>query len=512
MHPETAAELEDPGEAAVAVRHLNKRYGGAVALRDVSLNIQRAHIHAIVGENGAGKSTLGKILAGVTTPDTGEVFMRGESVQFRSPRDALDCGVALVHQEIALVPTLSVLENVFLGAEPKRAGVVRRKPLRARLAALNEQTGFGLPADAAVSTLPLADQQKVEILRALARDARVIIFDEPTAPLSSNESEALYGILRRLKERDTTIVYVSHFLEEVLALADTVSVLKDGQHVETKPAAAATVESLIFSMLGRSLEATFPPKRPCRADAPIALEVSDLGRRGAVSRSSLTVRRGEIVGLAGLVGSGRTELARLIYGADRSDEGTVWVGGDEVRIRSPRDAIENGMAMIPESRKDQGLVMTQSVRENATLPSLGAVTRAGILSSRRERRLAGSIIEKVGLRPPEPERSVATLSGGNQQKVVFGRWMHQDLTLLIADEPTRGVDVGAKHALHKLLLEQAERGVGVLLISSDLEEIMGLSHRIYVMNKGRLVAELGGDAEEDQILAAAFETREELTV
>jgi ABC-type sugar transport system ATPase subunit len=355
-----------------------------------------------------------------------------------------------------------------------------------------------------VSSLPPAEQQKVEIVRALARQAQVIIFDEPTAPLTLNESEALYAVLRKLRAQGTTIVFISHFLEEVLGLADTVTVLKDGRHVQTGPAADATVDSLILAMLGRSLDATFPPKQRCAPSAPVMLEVRDLRREGVIEPSSITVRAGEIVGLAGLVGSGRTELARLIFGADPSDGGTVHVDGHPLRARSPRDAIKRGIAYVPESRKDQGMILTRSVRENITLPSLGDLSGGGFVRRRAERVMTEKVIGTIDLRPPEPERSIATLSGGNQQKIVFGRWLMREPRVLIADEPTRGVDVGAKHALYELLLGLAERGTAVLFISSELEEITGLAHRIYVMRQGTVVAELDGDADDDRILAAAF--------
>jgi ABC-type sugar transport system ATPase subunit len=492
----------------VEVVGLWKRYGGAAALRDVSLSIARGQIHAIVGENGAGKSTLGKIIAGATAPNDGEIRINGIPVSYRSPRDALAHGIALVHQEISLVPTLSVLENVFLGAETRRAGIIDDDPQRARLQELSAQTGFALPADAVVSTLPPAEQQKVEIVRALARDARVIIFDEPTAPLTLNESEALYAVLRKLRAQGTTIIFISHFLDEVLGLADTVTVLKDGRHVQTGRAADATVDSLIVAMLGRSLEATFPAKKRCAQDAPVILEVRDLRREGVVEPSSITVRAGEIVGLAGLVGSGRTELAQLIFGADHADGGTVHLDGEPLRARSPREAIKRGIAYVPESRKDQGMILTRSVRENVTLPSLGELSGGGFVRRRAERAMTERVIAKIDLRPPEPERPIATLSGGNQQKIVFGRWLMREPRVLIADEPTRGVDVGAKHALYELLLELAQRGTAVLFISSELEEITGLSHRIYVMRQGRVVAELDGDARDDRILAAAFRGNE----
>jgi ABC-type sugar transport system ATPase subunit len=488
----------------VEVRDVSKRYGATVALEAVSLSVGRGEIHALVGENGAGKSTLGKILAGAVAPDAGQVLLDGEPVHHRTPRDALRAGVALMHQEIVLVSHLTVLENVFLGAERARAGVFADGPLRVRARQLMEETGFELDPDARVGDLTVADGKKVELLRALARDVRVLILDEPTAALSAPESDSLHAVVRRLRERGTTIIYISHFLAEVLALADTVSVLKDGRLVQTTPAATQTPDTLITAMLGRSLDATFPDKRPVAADAPIVLRASGLARRGAIEDMSLTIRAGEIVGLAGLVGSGRTEVARAIFGADARDAGTIEVNGAAVRIRRPSDAIRHGIALLPESRKEQGLVLDASVHDNLTLPHLAGLARGGVLARRRARTQARDTIERTGIKTASADSPVATLSGGNQQKVALGKWLLRPPAVLIADEPTHGVDVGAKRAIYDLICSLAADGMAVLLISSELEEVMALAHRILVMHQGRLAAELPGDAGEDEILTAAF--------
>ncbi len=474
--------------AAVEVRGLSKRYGGVQALDAVTLAVGRGEIHALVGENGAGKSTLGKVVAGSVGPDAGEIRVDGVPVHYRTPREALGHGVAFVHQEISLVPTLTVLENVFLGAESRRAGVVRPAALRTRLSALGEQTGFRLNPDAIVARLPLAEQQKVEIVRALARDARLIVFDEPTAPLTLNECEHLYRVLRTLRERGKTIIYITHYLEEVLALADTVSVLKDGKHVATTAASEATVDSLILAMLGRSLESTFPPKQPPAPGAPVVLAVSSLHRAGRVHDVSLTARAGEIVGIAGLVGSGRTELARLLFGADRADRGIVTLAGERLHARSPREAIDRGIAYLPESRKAQGMLLARPVRENLTLPSLSAVARRGLVRRAREREWVDSVIAEVDVRPRDPERTIATLSGGNQQKVIVARELSRPIRLLIAAQPTRGLDVGSIEFIHGQLREQRQKGTAILLISAELDEILALADRIGVIYRGRLVA------------------------
>ena len=494
-------------EPHVEVVTISKRFGGVQALEDVSVSVVRGQIHGLVGENGAGKSTLGKIIAGVITPDGGELRVAGREVSYHSPRDALADGLTLIAQEVTLVPALSVIENVYLGSESHRLGFVDDGALVRRYTELDERVGFGLPAKVPVGALRLADQQKVEILRALARNAELIVMDEPSAALTADESAKLFETVRRLKENGTTIVYVSHFLEEVLSLVDTVTVLKDGRLVRTSPAAEETPEKLVAAMIGRSLELTFPEKRFPPADAPAVLSMSGLGRTGVLHDVSFEVHAGEIVGLAGLIGSGRSEVARAIFGADRFDEGEVLLDGKPYSARSPRQAIRAGVAMLPESRKDQGLHMERSLVENVALPHLDDVSRAAFVARRRELGEASASLDEMDVRAERPTVRVATLSGGNQQKVLFAKWLFRRPRLLIADEPTRGVDVGAKAAIYELIHHLAAEGMAVLLISSEHEEVLGLGHRVLVMRGGRIVAEFDGrDVTEDQVMAAAFAT------
>ncbi|MCW2952927.1 MAG: transporter related protein [Conexibacter sp.] len=484
---------------------IGKRYGGIQALGGIDLAIAPGTVHALVGENGAGKSTLGKIVGGVIRPDDGEMRVLGEPVRHHAPRDALRHGITVIAQEIALVPDRSIIENVFLGLEPRRAGFVSSRALRRRFAELAERASFELPPDAVVGTLPLAEQQRVEILRGLARDAKLIVFDEPTAALSPPEARALFASIGRLREAGTTIVYVSHFLEEVLALADAVTILKDGRLVRTADAAAETVETLITSMLGRALKTTFPAKVRSAPDAPVVLEIEGLGRGTVVQDASLHVRAGEIVALAGLVGAGRSELARLIFGADRADRGVVRIDGDAFRARRPGDALRRGIAMLPESRKEQALVMDRSVLENVTLAHLGGMCVAGgFVASSREWSRGTAMLERVGVRPQLPKAPVSALSGGNQQKVALGKWLIETPRLLIVDEPTRGVDVGAKRAIYDLIVALAQQGMAVLLISSEVEEALGLAHRVLVMRGGRIVAELDGETTPEAVMSHAF--------
>ena len=500
--------------AHVELRDISKSFGGTRALEGVSLTIGRGSIHALVGENGAGKSTLGKIISGVHTPDSGQILLDGEPVRFHSPRDAISRGVILIAQELAVVPSLTVAQNVFLGVEPRQAGFQNRRELRRRYTELAASVGFELNGDANAGSLRTADQQKVEILRALCRSAQLIVMDEPTAALPRPDVEALHKVIRQLARNGTTVVLVSHFLGEVLELADEVTILRDGRLVHTVPAAGQTEGSLMAAMLGRPLDATFPPKQLAAADAPVVLSVRDLVAPG-VRGVSFDVRAGEILGLAGLVGAGRSEVARAIYRANRVNGGTVTVSADggaagqDTRTiavtGSPRTAMRAGVAMIPESRKEQGLLLGRSVLENVSLSNLAAVSRAGVVRPGPERRSVREVLTRVDVRGGGQSVRAAALSGGNQQKLLFGRSLLRDPRVLIADEPTRGVDVGAKRAIYELLASLTASGLGVLLISSDVEEILGLAHRVLVMRGGQVAAELADeDVTEATILGAAF--------
>jgi simple sugar transport system ATP-binding protein/ribose transport system ATP-binding protein len=499
----------------VELRDIGKSFGGTRALEGISLTIGRGSVHALVGENGAGKSTLGKIIAGAHAPDAGQILLAGEPARFASPRDAIGRGVILIAQELAIMGSLTVEQNVFLGVEPSQAGFQNRRELRRKYNELAASVGFALDGGANAGSLRTADKQKVEILRALCRNAQLIVMDEPTAALPRPDVEALHAVIRQLARNGTTVVLVSHFLGEVLELADEVTILRDGRLVQTVPAAGQTEESLMAAMLGRSLDAAFPPKRPAPAGARVVLEVRDLVAPG-VNGVSFDLRAGEILGLAGLVGAGRTEVARAIYRANRVHSGSVTVsvgeeasGGEGQRqinvTGSPRSAMRAGVLMIPESRKDQGLLLGRSVRENVSLSTLAQVSRAGMVQPGAERRTVRDVLTRVDARGGGQSARASSLSGGNQQKLLFARSLLSDPTVLIADEPTRGVDVGAKRAIYELLTALTDEGLGVLLISSDVEEILGLAHRVLVMRGGRVEAELNGeDATEAAILGAAF--------
>ncbi len=481
-----------------------KSYSGVEVLHGVDLRVRRGTVHALIGENGAGKSTLGKIIAGVIGPSRGHMAVNGGAVDYRSPRNALDDGLAIVDQELLLVPALTVRENVFLGNECRRWGLLRERTDQSRFTTIVERTGYLLDPDVPAGSLRVADQQKVEIMRAIARDASLIVMDEPTAALTPDESELLQKTIRSLRDEGVTIILVSHFLDEVLSVSDEITVLRDGSVVQTGPAADQSLDGLIFAMIGRELESTFPPKVQPRPDAPVALEVRGL-TTDFIRDVSLSIRAGEIVGLAGLVGSGRTEVARAIFGVDPVRGGHTIVAGQQFPMNSSRGAMTAGIAMLPESRKKQGLVLGLSDRENVSLPSLGGLSTLGIVHRQLEAQRTEEALARAGVRGGTSGGPVGTLSGGNQQKVLFAKWLMRSPQVLVVDEPTRGVDIGAKQAIYELLINAAQEGMAILLISSELEEVLGLATRIFVMRDGAVVAELSdADLSPEQILKAAF--------
>ncbi len=496
----------------VEVRDVSLSFVAVQALQDINLSINQGGIHALVGENGAGKSTLGKVISGIERPDAGELLINGEVRHYTHPRDALRDGITTITQEIALLNNQSVLHNVLLGQEICRAGVLQRRQMLAEFERLVELTGFDLDPDETVGRLHMADQRKVEVLQAIARDSRLIIMDEPTAMLADDETRVFLDIVRSLQCSGHTIIYISHFLEEVLALADVVTVMRNGFIVRTAPTAEETTHSLVEAMLGRSMLEMYPPRRPTKADAAVVFEVRGLDAPG-LGHIDLQLRAGEITGLAGLVGSGRSRLAWTLFGAMEKEAGDILVRGEAVQLHSTMDAIRAGVFMLPESRKEQGLLLKQSIRNNLSLPHMSRIVgRGGIISQAREKARIGQLLEMLNVVPPEPQLSVNRLSGGNQQKVLFGKWLFHQPTVFIVDEPTRGVDIGAKRAIYELVAELADQGVAILLISSEIEEIVGLAHRALVMRLGNIVAEFeaddDGQLDEKEIMRAAFGTQE----
>ena len=492
---------------AVGLEGIVKDYPGVRALAGVSLDLRAGEVHALVGENGAGKSTLIRIISGDMRADHGRIFVAGRATTFQSPNDARRCGIATIFQELMIVPGLSVAENIVLGDEPTvgwgRQLYSRRRTERTAERAL-QSLGLAVAIDprAPVAGLSTAQKQIVEIARALVRRTPVIVLDEPTAALSDNEAEALLRILRRLRNEGTAILYVSHRLNEVRDLADRVTVLRGGQQIVTLPAELVTTAQLIELMVGRPLEELFPPRSDTRG-API-FAVRGLTRRGVFEDVSFAVRAGEILGVAGLIGAGRTEVMRAIFGADPFDAGVVLKEGQTLAIRTPSDAIAAGIAYLPEDRKEQGLVLTLQGHENLSLTWLARNSGFGLVSWGRLRRSAEMVAQRLQFRG-DLDAPVSTISGGNQQKIVIGKWVVSQAEVLIFDEPTRGIDVGAKAEVYRLIQQLAERGAAVIVVSSELPELMNLCHRMIVMSGGRVRDEMeAAEFDERRILAAAF--------
>ena len=482
---------------------VSKAFGGPPVVRDVDFDLRRGEVHAIVGENGAGKSTLLKLMAGIHQPDRGTLLIDGRPVRFPTPAAAQLHGVALIFQEPTLFPDLSVAENIFAGRLPAGRPLpwVRWKAMRSQAARILDSIGAGIDPDRPVALLSVAEQQLVEVAAALSRNARILLMDEPTASLTPREVERLFRVVRDLKRRGTAIAFVDHRLDEVFAIADRITVMRDGSKVGTYRAGELTREEVVRRMVGREI-----PRFQERARAPgeVLLEAERLGRAGVFEDVSFRVRRGEIVALAGLVGAGRTEVARAIFGIDRLDSGVLRIRGKQVRFRSPREALDAGVAYLPEDRQRQGLILTLPVVHNLSLVILRELTRRGWLLRQRERELAESQARQLGVKGPGLDAPVRSLSGGNQQKVLVGKFLAARPELLILDEPTRGVDVGAKAEIHRLIVDLAEQGLGILMISSELPEVLALADRVLVMREGRLVAEFDRKtATEEAIMAAA---------
>jgi len=486
------------------MRGITKTYPGVTALDGVDFAVLPGEVHALVGENGAGKSTLMKILAGADMKDAGSVSINGHEAHIATPQEAMRLGISIIYQEFNLVPYMNAAENVFLGREPMSAvpGVIDFGRMYSDAERIVGELGVRLDVRVPVNQLSVAQQQMVEVAKATSRNARIIAMDEPSATLTEHELENLFALIRRLKADGVSIIYISHRLEEVFQIADRVTVLRDGKLVATKPVADTDREDIIHMMVGRELKEKIP--KAAAEQGEVALEVRGLNRVGALKDVSLTVRHGEVLGLAGLVGAGRTEVARAIFGADPIDSGEVLLDGRPVHIRSPKDAIRLGIGLVTEDRKALGLVLGMAVRENVTLANLGPLSRLGFVSRRREREVANRFVEDLMIKTPSVEQAVQNLSGGNQQKVVLAKWLYTQSKVLIFDEPTRGIDVGAKTEIYQLMNRLVEHGVAIIMISSELPEILGMSDRIIVMHEGEIAGDLSReDATQEKIMSLA---------
>ncbi|MFI6789079.1 sugar ABC transporter ATP-binding protein [Nonomuraea sp. NPDC050383] len=487
----------------LALAGVSKSFGAVRALRDVSIELHAGEAHALAGENGAGKSTLVKTLAGVHRPDQGRILLNGEPVVFSGPADAQQAGVAVIYQEPTLFPDLSVAENIFMGRQPRRSlGRIDRAAMRAETRELFGRLGVALDPGRPTRGLSIADQQLVEIAKALSRDARVLVMDEPTAALSGAEVARLFSVVEALREHGCAVLFISHRLDEIFALCQRVTTLRDGQWIASEPVAGLTHDDLVRRMVGRDLGALYPKQEAAVGD--VALRVERLTREGVFTDVSFEVRRGEIVALAGLVGAGRSEVARAIFGIDRWDAGTVTVDGRELPPGSPTAAMGAGLALVPEDRRQQGLVMEMSIERNIGLTGLRSLRRGPTISRRAERDRAADWAARLRLKFARLGDGVGVLSGGNQQKVVLAKWLATEPSVLVVDEPTRGIDVGTKAEVHRLLSELAGQGIAVLMISSDLPEVLGMADRVLVMREGRLSAEIPrAEATEESVMHAA---------
>lgn len=470
------------------MRGVSKAFPGVQALRDVDLELHAGEVLAVLGENGAGKSTLIKILGGAHPPDTGTIHIAGNPTPIQSPMDAQRAGVSIIYQEFNLIPALSARENIFLGRERLRFGLLQRELESQQARELFSRLGVAIDPDVPCRDLSVAQQQLVEIAKALSLDARILVLDEPSATLTPPEVERLFGIIRDLQARGLGLIYISHRLEEIFAIAGRVMVLRDGQVVGTRSVADIKRGELIEMMVGRKMEQEFP-KRSVRPGND-RFVVRNLCRGRKVRGVSFSIRRGEVLGLTGLVGAGRTETARCLFGADRADSGIVELDGRPLRIRRPRDAIRAGLALLTEDRKSQGLVLGHSVRENFGLPNLRRFSRLGMVLEKKERGAFAGYVRNLNIRIPHQEQLARNLSGGNQQKVVLAKWLERNCEVIIFDEPTRGIDAGGKFEVHQLINELAAQGKAILMISSDLPEILGMSDRVLVMHEGRIVGEI----------------------
>lgn len=484
------------------MKGITKTFPGVIALDDVSFSVGRCEVHALVGENGAGKSTLMKILNGVYAADSGDIYINGEKMELRNTTEAKKRGIGLIFQEFNLVNSLSAAENIYMNRLKKRKGMVDWKQINKDAQELIDKLGFGLNATEKVENLSAAQKQLVEIAKVLSLDARIIVMDEPTSSLTTVEVKKLFDIIEQLKKKGITIIYISHKLDEIFRICDTATVLRDGKIIESRSVSAFTRDQIIESMVGRSVEKEYPKVEAQIGE--VVLRVKNLTRNGVFNNISFELRRGEVLGIAGLVGSGRTELAEVLFGAEKYDSGSIERNGKKVVMYSTYDGKQNGIGLLTEDKKETGLILTYDLTRNITVTNLDRIKTGPFLSSKKERKLAAEFAKELDVKTPSMKQLAINLSGGNQQKVVFAKWLFSDADILILDEPTKGIDVGAKYEIYLLMNKLAEQGKSIIMVSSELPEVLGMSDRIMVLNAGRKMGELSrNDASPEAIMKMA---------
>jgi len=493
-------------EPILRLTNISKSFSGVHALRGVQLELQPGQVHALLGENGAGKSTLVKVITGVHQPDTGEIYLNGHRIQLADPREATALGISAIYQELSIFPDLDIAENIFVGRRPTHAGgLVDWGKMYREANALLSSLGVHLNLKTKARYLSIAQQQMVEIARALSVNARILIMDEPTSALTLNEVAEMFEIVRRLRDKGTAILFISHRLEELFEIADCVTVLRDGGYVDTRSMDGVTTEELIRLMVGRTVNDLFPKR--VVAQGEVVLRVKNLTRSGTFHDVSFELHKGEILGLAGLIGAGRTEVSQALFGVAPADEGTIEIEGRAVRITSPQQAMQHGLALVPEDRQHHGLVLPMDISDNVMLPRLSRFAKRGWLAAKQARQAAHEAATQMEVKATTVWQKTRELSGGNQQKVVLAKWLSTKPRILILDEPTRGIDVGTKAAVHSLMGELAAQGIGILMISSELPEVLGMSDRILVMHEGHVTGLFErSEATQEKIMTAATQT------
>jgi ABC-type sugar transport system ATPase subunit len=487
-------------EVILEVRNVYKSFPGVHALQDISIKFHKGEVHALLGENGAGKSTLMKILAGIHTPDSGTIRLRNKDVIFYKPRQSMEAGIGMVHQELCLNTYQTAAENVYLGRSPvNKFGFFDWKKLNTDAQKIFEQLDMDVQPSDIVGNLSIAKQQMIEIAKAISMNASIIILDEPTSSVTEEERITLFSMIRRLKEKDVAIIYISHRMEEILEIADCFTILRDGHFVTSRPVKGITIDEIITGMVGRTL--TYVEHESVSISDEIVMEVDGISRRGVFENVSFNVKKGEVLGIAGLVGAGRSEVARCIFGLDKKDAGIIKINGKEQNIHSPQAAINCGIGFVTEDRKIDGSILEMTIQENITLPILKKICKAGFIDKNKDRTIARKAINDYNVKTPSAKQKVINLSGGNQQKVIIAKWLTADPQVLILDEPTRGIDVGAKNEIYKMINSLTEKGLAVIMISSEMPEILRMSDRIIAMREGKITAEIPKkDATQDMIM------------